>query len=193
MENKMTYLEAMEKLSNKTIDIAEVERIYSLFGESIEIQSSIAMNLSLRTSVYDRTQEKSETMIKLLELLANSSDMSVRWAVAKNPHTPLSTLEKLSLDNVNLVRALVATNPNTPVSILKKMFNDEKIVRDGLSGNPSTPPKYLAILADDSDAMVRLRVVDNPSCTETILKKCSTDSADNIRQAALSKLQRIHV
>ncbi|MDD2384126.1 MAG: hypothetical protein PHN18_08045 [Sulfurospirillaceae bacterium] len=186
----MTYIEAMEKLSNKTIDIAEVESIYSLWGESTEIQSSIAMNLSLRTSVYDRTQEKSETMLKLLEILANSAEMSVRWAVAKNPHTPLSALEKLSLDNVNLVRALVATNPNTPVSILKKMFNDEKIVRDGLSGNPSTPSKYLAILADDNDAMVRLRVVDNPSCTEAILKKCITDSAENVRLAAHSKLQR---
>ncbi|MDD3344692.1 MAG: hypothetical protein PHR87_14100, partial [Sulfurospirillaceae bacterium] len=86
----MTYIEAMEKLSNKTIDIAEVESIYSLWGESTEIQSSIAMNLSLRTSVYDRTQEKSETMLKLLEILANSAEMSVRWAVAKNPHTPLS-------------------------------------------------------------------------------------------------------
>ena len=85
--------------------------------------------------------------------------------------TPVTILETLSSDSINLVRALVATNASTPISILKKLFNDEKIVRDGLSGNPSTPLKYLLILADDTDAMVRLRILENPACTEALCER----------------------
>ena len=187
----MTHTGAMEKLVDKTLDIVVIEAIYRDFKEDKEIQNAIALNLSLRASVDDISEGKSKIVTELLKSLANSTEMSVRWTVAKNKNTPIVTLKELSRDKVNLVRALVATNPNTPADILQKFFNDEKIVRDGLSGNPSTPSKYLSILADDSDAMVRLRLVENPSCTDTILEKLSKDSATNVRQAALSRLTRM--
>ncbi len=118
--------------------------------------------------------------------------MSVRWAIAKHPYTPVAILERLSSDPINLVRALVATNPKTPTATLKRLFNDEKIVRDGLSGNPSTPLKYLLILADDSDAMVRLRVLENPSSNEAICQRLLNDTAQNVQSAAHAKLKRLH-
>lgn len=188
----MTEKEATEKLSNKSLDILHVKDIFEAFAGNSIIEGLVAMNLSLRTSVYEREKEFSETICKLLEKLSDSCDMSVRWAVAKNPHTSIEVLEKLSKDTINLVRALVATNPNTPTHILQKLFNDEKIVRDGLSGNPSTPLKYLKVLSDDSDKMIRLRVIENPSCTKDICEKLLNDPEQNIQQGAHSKLERLN-
>ncbi|MBV5279682.1 MAG: hypothetical protein J0647_11825 [Campylobacteraceae bacterium] len=188
----MTQKEASELLENKALDILHVKNVLEQFAGDELIEGLVAMNLSLRTSVYERQKEQSETMCELLLKLSTSKDMSVRWAVAKNPHTSIEVLEKLSTDNINLVRALVATNPLTPIPILKKLFNDEKIVRDGLSGNPSTPLKYLEILADDNDTMVRLRVIENPSTSKAICEKLLNDAEENIRQGASAKLKRIH-
>ena len=188
----MTHEEAIQKLTCKSLPIEEVYSILEAFKMDVSIEASVAMNLSLRTSVYDMSLEKSEIIVTMLERLAHSADMSARWAVAKNPHTPVSTLELLSKDNVNLVRALVATNINTPKPILQKLFNDEKIVRDGLSGNPSTPHKLLHVLADDSDTMVRMRVLENASCPKEVCEKLLGDSAPNVREAALKKYQRLN-
>ncbi len=187
----MTHAEALEKSADITIDITQLDTIYREFGEDKEIQSAIAVNLSQRVTLQDEAESKSKMVAELLKALANSSEMSVRWTVAKNKHTPIVTLKELSMDTINLVRALVATNPNTPTDILQRFFHDEKIVRDGLSGNPSTPYKYLSLLADDSDVMVRLRLAENPSSPEILLEKLAKDSASNVRQAAQSRLQRI--
>ncbi len=185
----ITKDEAIELLEDKELDINQIKNIYLTFKEHLEVVSKIAMNLSIRTSVYDREKEKSEVMEWLLAQLSNSSDMGVRWAVAKNPHSSVEILEKLSSDEVNLVRALVATNPKTPVSILNKLFSDEKIVRDGLSGNSSTSSKLLNILADDFDKMTRLRVGENPSTSKATLQKLLNDSDLNVRKVAKIKLK----
>ncbi len=184
--------EALEKLQNKNLDIKEVEKIYKNFSNDKETVGAIAMNLSMRTSVYDRKAEKSEIIINLLIKLSDFEDMGVRWAVAKNPHTPTEILEKLSKDKINLVRALCATNPNTPKNILAKLFSDEKIVRDGLSGNPKTPLKYLNILADDRDKMVRLRVAENSSSSKEILEKLTKDDDKDVAKAAAVHLEKLN-
>lgn len=181
--------DVLNKLSQKNVDIEIVKNIYSDHIGDMEIESMVAMNLSQRTSVYEREKEKSGTMSFLLEQLAESESMEARWAVAKNPHTAEGILKKLSNDKINLVRALVATNINTPASVLTKFFSDEKIVRDGLSGNPNTPLKILKIIADDSDKMVRLRVAENLSATKEILDKLSNDSDKDVSTAAKLKLE----
>ncbi len=182
--------ELIEVLEDKTLDIEEVKKIYYPFKYHKEIVGQVAMNLSLRTSVYDRELEHSDTMIELLrDLASNEADMGARWAVAKNPHTPEDVLVQLSSDDVNLVRALVATNPKTPPTILEKFFSDEKIVRDGLSGNPSTPAKILKILANDADKMVRMRLAENSSASKDILKELLDDSDENVAKAAQANLE----
>ena len=179
----------IETLEDKTLPIEKVKEIYEAHKGDKQIVGQVAMNLSLRTSVYDRDQEKSDTMIELLMDIAKSEDMGSRWAVAKNPHTPVEILEFLADDKINLVRALVATNPNTPSKVLEKFFSDEKIVRDGLSGNPNTPPKLLNILADDSDKMVRLRLAENPKVPQELLKKLCDDLDPNVSKAAQLHLE----
>lgn len=184
----MNYEEAIEKLNDTNIPIGDVRDIFDTFKDNNEIVGMVAMNISRRCSVYDKEQGKSEEMIALLIELSESSDMGSRWAVAKNHFTPIDILEKLSSDPINLVRALVATNPNTPTSTLNKLFSDEKIVRDGLSGNFNTPLKLLNVLANDVDKMVRLRVAENPSTSIDILKSLLDDSEPNVAKAAEVKL-----
>lgn len=181
----------LEALDDRTLDIELIKKIYFSFRDHKEMVGQVAMNLSLRTSVYDREKEFSETMVELLrDLASNPADMGARWAVAKNPHTPVDVLTKLSTDEVNLVRALVATNPSTPAKILEGFFSDEKIVRDGLSGNPATPIKLLKILADDADKMVRMRLAENTNAPLDILKTLTNDSDANVAKAAEVNLEK---
>ncbi|MDH5465198.1 MAG: hypothetical protein OEW60_06175 [Thiovulaceae bacterium] len=182
--------EIIEILETKDLPIEKVKELYYANKTDKQIVGQVAMNLSLRTSVYDREKEKSDTMVELLLDIAKSDDMGSRWAVAKNPHTPVEVLEFLSKDDVNLVRALVATNPSTPSKILQDFFSDEKIVRDGLSGNPSTPVKLLHILCDDSDKMVRLRLAENSAAPKEILEKLVKDLDPNVAKAAELHLEK---
>jgi len=182
----------IELLEEKDCPINVVKAIYFANRDDKEIVGQTAMNLSLRTSVYDRDQEYSDTMVELLiDISKNKVDMGARWAVAKNPHTPSDVLAFLANDEINLVRALVATNPSTPPKILEKFFSDEKIVKDGLSGNPSTPLKLLKIFVNDVDKMVRMRLAENPSATKEILSELLTDSDPNVSKAAELNLQKL--
>lgn len=189
--NEEALKNLIDILENKELDINEVSKIYYEHKDNKQIVGQVAMNLSLRTSVYEREQQYSETMVELLKDIAvNPVDMGARWAVAKNPHTPVEILDILSADEINLVRALVATNPATPTKTLEKFFSDEKIVRDGLSGNPNTSEKLLKILADDADKMVRLRLAENPSATTATLEKLSKDLDPNVSKAAQIHLEK---
>ncbi|WP_353661612.1 hypothetical protein [Hydrogenimonas sp. SS33] len=182
--------EAIDRLENRNLPLEEVKAIYEAFPDDMQVVGQVAMNLSLRTSVYEPEKSAHPVMTELLVALSDAEDMGTRWAVAKNPHTPPEVLVKLAKDEVNLVRALVATNPNTPASVLQGLFGDEKIVRDGLSGNPNTPAKLLKILADDADKMVRMRVAENPACPEEVLEKLMKDGDANVAKAAEVNLSK---
>lgn len=175
----------IEFLEDKTLPIEQVAEIYNAFKANKEIVGQVAMNLSLRTSVYERAKEYSPIMVELLiDIASNPVDMGARWAVAKNPHTPVEVLRHLSNDSINLVRALVATNPSTPGDVLEKFFSDEKIVRDGLSGNPNTPAKLLKVLADDNDKMVRMRLAENSGAPKEIISLLLNDTDPDVAKAA---------
>jgi hypothetical protein len=179
-------------LEEKDCPIEDVKTIYYAYSDDKEIVGQTAMNLSLRTSVYERDKEYSDTMVELLiDIAKNKVDMSARWAVAKNPHTPSEVLAFLAGDEINLVRALVATNPSTPPKVLEKLFSDEKIVKDGLSGNPSTPMKLLKIFVNDSDKMVRMRLAENPKAGREILTMLLQDSDPNVSKAAEVNLTKL--
>ncbi|WP_456452524.1 hypothetical protein [Hydrogenimonas sp.] len=186
----MNKEQALDALEDRTLPLEEVKAIFKAFQDDMQVAGQVAMNLSLRTSVYEPEKSAHPLMTELLVALAEVEDMGSRWAVAKNPHTPVEVLTRLSKDEVNLVRALVATNPNTPPMVLQNLFGDEKIVRDGLSGNPSTPAKFLKILADDADKMVRMRVSENPGTPVEVLEKLAKDPDPNVAKAAEVNLAR---
>ena len=181
--------EAIVWLDSVTLPIETVREIFDAFRDNGQVVGMVAMNLNRRTSVYNSEVGKSDTLVLLLRDLSDVEDMASRWAVAKNHHTPSDVLEKLAKDKINLVRALVATNPNTPASLLGTFFSDEKIVRDGLSGNPNTPEKFLKVLAMDGDKMVRMRVAENPGTPAGILKELLEDKDKDVVKAAEFKLK----
>jgi len=179
----------IELLEDKSLPIEEVQAIYNAFKSDKQLVGQVAMNLSLRTSVYERDKEYSPIMVELLiDIASNPVDMGARWAVAKNPHTPIEVLRHLSVDPINLVRALVASNPSTPSDVLEKFFSDEKIVRDGLSGNPNTPVKLLKILCDDNDKMVRMRLAENRAAPKEIIESLLGDTDPDVSKAAQANL-----
>jgi hypothetical protein len=182
--------EAIRQLEDRHLPLEKVEEIFLTFRDNMQVVGQVAMNLSLRTSVYAPEKSAHPLMGKLLTALAEVEDMGSRWAVAKNPHTPVEVLTKLADDEVNLVRALVAANPNTPPALLQRLFNDEKIVRDGLSGNPATPAKLLNTLSDDTDRMVRIRLCENPATPEKTLAKLCDDPDPSVAKAAQVNLQK---
>lgn len=182
-------LELVEFLEDKTLPLEDIRKIYNAFSNNKQLVGQVAMNLSLRTSVYERDKEYSPIMVELLiDIAKNPVDMGARWAVAKNPHTPVDVLRFLANDEINLVRALVATNPSTPTDVLEKFFSDEKIVRDGLSGNPNTSPKLLKILANDNDKMVRMRLAENRGASTEIVSILLTDVDVDVAKAARANL-----
>jgi hypothetical protein len=182
-------LELVEFLEDKTLPLEDIRKIYNAFNNNKQLVGQVAMNLSLRTSVYERDKEYSPIMVELLiDIAKNPVDMGARWAVAKNPHTPVDVLRFLANDEINLVRALVATNPSTPTDVLEKFFSDEKIVRDGLSGNPNTSPKLLKILANDNDKMVRMRLAENRGASTEIVSILLTDVDVDVAKAARANL-----
>ncbi|MGM0623774.1 MAG: hypothetical protein ACQESH_07100 [Campylobacterota bacterium] len=166
----MTKEEALELLDDKKLDIEIVNSIYNDFLEDEEVVALVAMNISRKVSVDNPQATASDTMTDLLTKLSSHEDMSVRWAVAKSPHTKPEVLQILAADSVNLVRALVATNANTPIACLDAFMEDEKIVRDGLTGNPNCPQEFLIRLSQDSDKMVKMRVASNPATPKEVLQ-----------------------
>lgn len=185
-----TLDEALDRCCSATESIESFHQLFDAYRDEPQLHATLMITLDQRTSVYDPTVGADPLLGSLLEKLSHSTDMSVRWGVAKNFHTPVSTLERLANDPINLVRALVATNPHTPQSLLVKFFSDEKIVRDGLSGNPSTPEKYLTLLSADSDRMVRIRIADNPSTPLSLLETLKKDNDPDVAKAAQKNSER---
>lgn len=179
---KCTIDEAIAQAGLKTTSLYELESLLHQFERETELESVIAIALTERKT--QLTEDERAVMVRMMTYLSDSVDMSVRWAVARNPYTSVSILEKLSCDDVNLVRALVATNPNTPEIILLRFFSDEKIVRDGLSGNTNTPLKLFSVLADDPDENVRYRLTQNSSCPHMVLQKLALDDNEKVKHAA---------
>lgn len=181
--------DVLEWLDDVNLDIDQVNEIYNEFMDEDEVVSLVAMNISRRTKVDEPDLSYSQTMVDLLTKLSCHSDMGVRWAVAKSPHTKPEVLKILAKDDINLVRALVATNKNTPIECLNPFFNDEKIVRDGLSGNPNVNKEILNELAKDDDKMVRMRVASNPSTSKDILQSLTNDKEEDVSIVAKKALE----
>jgi hypothetical protein len=64
---------------------------------------------------------------ELLEKLADRTEDSIRYLVAKHPNTPRSTLKKLASDSYDLVRRTVVDNPNTPLELLIEIATQEHL------------------------------------------------------------------
>jgi hypothetical protein len=113
-----------------------------------------------------------DIQIRLLTMLAGSTDVRVRGEVANNPTTPVNILITLAGSTDVRVRGEVANNPTTPVNILIELASDSHFeVRSYVAKNPTTPPGILTTLADDPDSYVRHAVAFNPKAPDDVVRK----------------------
>lgn len=138
----------------------------------------------LRT-VFDR--HRRAVAAKRFSRLANSSDSSVRAALASRPDAPSAVLRKLSGDRDRYVRASVASNTATPHDILRRLASDSaQLVRECLAENECTPAHLLAVLANDPESIVRQRVASRADVPDHILDQLAGDADAYVRRAVLA-------
>ena len=98
-----------------------------------------------------------ETPPDILAKLSQYADDSVRFAVAKNPHTPIIALNALANDDNPAIRWTVADNVSTPADTLILLAGDmyNVSVRAAVAENLNTPIDTLKTLLNDPDGVVR--------------------------------------
>lgn len=90
----------------------------------------------------------------VLAHLSTDKEYGVKFAVARNPVTPVGTLHRLSKDAHEDIRMGVARNPNTHGTVLKKLSNDRSIrVRFAVSMN--TKARRLGLRESHNDSILR--------------------------------------
>ena len=127
--------------------------------------------------------ENKNTPVSTLELLGRDEDAGVRWAVAGNEDTPVSTLEHLGRDEEKLVRWWVAGNKNTPSSTIEFLARDvDAVVRRVVAWNwEKTEKSTLELLVKDVDAGVRSWVAKNRRTSESLLEHLAKDVDVDVR------------
>ena len=119
----------------------------------------------------------------LLGVLGRDEEKLVRWWVAGNKNTPVSTLEHLGRDEEKLVRWWVAGNKNTPSSTIEFLARDvDAVVRRVVAWNwEKTEKSTLELLVKDVDAGVRSWVAKNRRTSESLLEHLAKDVDVDVR------------
>ena len=119
----------------------------------------------------------------LLGVLGRDEEKLVRWWVAGNENTPVSTLEHLGRDEEKLVRWWVAGNKNTPSSTIEFLARDvDAVVRRVVAWNwEKTEKSTLELLVKDVDAGVRSWVAKNRRTSESLLEHLAKDVDVDVR------------
>jgi len=170
-----------------------------------------AINNILDESTWFQMEQASHTDDpRVLAQLAKSPNLQVRYRVACNPCTSISTLATLTEDSDEYVRAGVAENDNVTEDLLRKLGNDDtRVVLEWVALNNKTPSdvlikltgsyrdvrKFAAMhhnapaellvkLADNMDTDIRVAVAENENTPIEILKKLYNDSSWEVRASA---------
>lgn len=142
-----------------------------------------------------------KTSVRVLELLAESEEESVRGAVAQNARMPLPTLMRLLRDADELVRCSALTHWLCPASFLVEASKSNSLeILECVTRHPRTPPRILASLADykpspvdwdpDLEVMgttlgdVIVALASNPMVPRDVLLRLTAHEDDKVASAA---------
>lgn len=96
------------------------------------------------------------TPYEMLEELARSEDIGLRWRVARNPVTPEATVRTLAKDSKVRVRESVAKNPAAPLDVLEALAKDRSVaVRRAVAEHPQAPVPVRKVLSKDPNDRVK--------------------------------------
>ena len=116
--------------------------------------------------------------IDIMVTLANDRNERVRSNLVSNRyiHLPVHILAMLAQDPVYFVRRAVAYNFNTPVNVLRNLARDEHSwVHRALADNPNTPADVLRNLAQKANSDTRCAVARNPNTPVDVLANLARD------------------
>lgn len=100
-----------------------------------------------------------ESKVRRLRLLAESTNPKIRESVASSYHTPLDLAERLAHDADEGVRACLARNETTSCDLLRELSHDtSEAVRGWVAVNYYVPADVMDALADDESDTVRALV-----------------------------------
>lgn len=132
-----------------------------------------------------------------LAQLAEDEDGGVRFYVAANRYTPLSTRADLAGDPAPYVRAGVAmslehdplasgADQQAAETIAVHLTRDpQPLVRLALAANGSLTPVTYEVLAVDADPLVRLKLAENRQTSAGALALLAQDSSESVQIRAL--------
>jgi len=92
------------------------------------VTSEVLAKASVLADNHREIAEHLLTPTEILTRLADSQDVFVRGAVAKNPNTPENVLSQLARDADSFPRLNVASNKVCPLSLLRELENDPDFV-----------------------------------------------------------------
>jgi predicted DNA-binding WGR domain protein/3-methyladenine DNA glycosylase AlkC len=160
-EKKYIGLPQYRELSLRAqVKLADVE------NQIVPVTAAVAANPSLP--------------LRLLVLLAEYGDSSVRASVAGNPSAPVALvanlLKSLAKDSERSARYTAALNPHASIETLESLASDkDPYVRSCVAKNPNTPSQLrtmlLETLASDTDPYVLRWVAVNPDTPSALRKK----------------------
>jgi hypothetical protein len=183
-QNPNTSRENLEKLASDTSDrvrssaLCNINVSPDLLIQEIERHPQKA-ELFLRGGSPGTRNSMLHIPTKLLEKLADRTEDSIRYLVAKHPNTSRSTLEKLASDSYDLVRRTVVDNPNTPLELLIQIATQERLntsagcyhtASNKIAMRKDAPPEALEAIIHQPVPPIRQVAAANPNLSTTALE-----------------------
>ena len=110
-----------------------------------------------------------DSKIRRLRLLAESTNPKIRQSVASSYHAPVDLVERLAKDPDAGVRGCIARNEATPCDVLRQLSHDaDETVRGWVAVNFFVPEDVMRELADDESATVRALVGWKSSLADSV-------------------------
>lgn len=127
-----------------------------------------------------------------LDVLADSSNISVKLHVAENPFTSGKTLQKLSKESgIPFLKESIAAHVNAFKETLEELSKDEdEKVRRMAASNPKTPRSALILRLFDSSLDVVIAAIRNPATPKENIEMLKEGSNPIITYEVQRRLQK---
>ncbi|MBO8222626.1 EI24 domain-containing protein [Prochlorococcus marinus str. XMU1401] len=134
----------------------------------------------------EKLKEEEEVDLAVIKILANSSDYSLRAAVAIHPSTPKEILEKLADDEYDDVKDALAYR-ELPQK-WKSIDDYEKIEK--LEEEEEVDLAVIKIFANSNNYSLRAAVAIHPSTPKEILEKLADDEYEDVKENVIKNLSK---
>ena len=96
------------------------------------------------------------TPAEIVERLASSEDVEVRWGAATNPNLSAETMNRLRTPGkYSTINGYLARNPALPLEVLRAMYRSGEATKQDVAMNPSCPPDLVDAILAEQPAGVR--------------------------------------